>query len=82
MVSKRRSETKHHDEMEPATTRKIYHLLSLVEDLLNSRGTLYEDKLVKLPAQLHASVHKLLQWGAMFILIVATLGNLAIFDKF
>ena len=52
MVCKRRSETKHHDEVESATTRKIYHLLSLVEDLLNSRGTPeYEDKLVKLPAQ-------------------------------
>ena len=83
LVSKGRSETKHHDKVEPATTRKIYHLLSLVEDLLNSMGTPeYEDKLVKLPAQLHASVHKLLQWGAMFILIVATLGNLATFDKF
>ena len=56
LVSKGRSETKHHNEVEPATTRKIYHLLSLVEDLLNSRGNPeYEDKLVKLPACLRIS---------------------------
>ena len=71
LVSEGRSETRHHDEVEPNTMRKIYHLLSLVEDLINSRGIPeYEEKLAKLPAHLHANVHKLLQWGAMFILIM------------
>lgn len=64
-----RSETKHHDEVDPETMRKIYNLLSLLEDLMKSRGAPeYESKLAKLPAEHHADVHKLLQWGAMFIL--------------
>ena len=35
LVSEGRSETRHHDEVEPTPMRKIYHLLSLVEDLIN-----------------------------------------------
>ena len=64
-----RSETKHHDEVDPETMRKIYNLLSLLQNLMESRGTPeYEKKLAELPAEHHGDIHKLLQWGAMFIL--------------
>ena len=36
---------------------------------MESRGTPeYEKKLAELPAEHHGDIHKLLQWGAMFIL--------------
>ena len=71
LVNEGRSETKHHEEVDPATMRKIYRLLGLVEDLIKSRGTPeYETKLARLPAEHHGNVHKLLQWGAMFILVM------------
>ena len=33
LANEGRSETKHHDEVDPATMRKIYNLLNLLEDL-------------------------------------------------
>ena len=71
LVKQGRSETNHHEEVDPATMTKIYELLALVEVLIKNRGREgYDVKLSELSAGLHSSIHKLLQWGAMFFLIM------------
>ena len=71
LVKEGRSETEHHCEVDPATMEAINNLLVAVMEALEARGTdQYEEKLSKIPAEHHHSIHKLLQWGAMMQLIL------------
>ena len=71
LVNAGRSETKHHEEVQPETMHKTFKLLALLEKLIKARGTdEYASLLAKLPPTLHGDYHHTFQWGAMFILIM------------
>ena len=78
LVEEGRSETKHHEEVDPVTAECIYELLYNVKSALEARGTPAFDELIKkVPVQLHNRMHYIMQWGAqlLFILFEARRGG-------
>ena len=71
LVKEGRSETSHHPEVDPETMEAINALGMAVKDALESRGTeQYEEKLNKIPVQLRDKLNYIIQWIAMFQLIL------------
>lgn len=71
LVKEGRSETEHHCEVDPDTMEAINSLLKNVKEALEARGTeQYEEKLNRIPAELHHKLNLILQRGAMQQLIL------------
>ena len=71
IVAAGRNETKHHEEVYPETMLAIYQLLGKVVEVLKTRGTPdYARLLASIPADLQGRLHEVLQWGAIFILMM------------
>ena len=71
IVAAGKNETEHHEEVNPVTMIKIYKLLGMVVKVLKARGTPeYEMLLVNIPTNLQGKLNMLLQWGAMFVLMM------------
>ena len=69
LVEQNRSETTHHEEVHPATMKKIYQLVVNVWEALKARETdAYSEKLSLVPPEYHAKLHVLLHRGIMLIL--------------
>ena len=69
LVDKNRAETKHHEEVDPVTVKKIYDLLGNVKIAAEARGREdFDDKLEKVPWKLRNKLHYVLQWGAELVL--------------
>ena len=71
LVTVGRSETDHHSEVDPVTMESIYKLLFHVKNALQARGTPEEEeKLALVPVKLHLKLHRVVQWGAVFVLML------------
>ena len=69
LVEQNRSETSHHEEVNPETIRKIYQIIVNVWEALKARGTdAYAEKLSIVPVDYQAKLHVILQRGIMLIL--------------
>lgn len=66
-----RSETEHHPEVDPVTMEAINSLGMDVMAALEARGTdEYDEKLSKVPPELHNKLNSVLQWIAMMQLVL------------
>ena len=71
IVAAGRNETQHHEEVHPETMMKVYKLLGMVVVVIKARGTPdYQKLLSTIPADLHSKIHMVLQWGAIFVLVM------------
>ena len=71
IVAAGRNETQHHEEVHPETMMKIYKLLGKVVVIIKARGTPdYQKLLTTIPADLQGKLHIVLQWGAIFVLVM------------
>ena len=69
LVANNRSETEHHEEIDPITMVGITKLLVDVVDALEARGTeSYQEKLSKIPVEWQDKLNRILQDGVQFIL--------------
>ena len=66
-----RSETEHHEEVDPVSIFHIYDLLFNVMEALKSCGTSSCDEMFgKVPVRLHNKMHYIMQWGAQLMFIL------------
>ena len=71
IVAAGRYETTHHAEVKPATMLAIYQLLGAVVKALKARGTPeYKDLLDKIPVDLQGKQNRVMQWGAMLVIMM------------
>ena len=69
LVVNNRSETEHHEEIDPITMVGITQLIMDVVDALEARGTeRYQEKLAKIPVEWQFKLNRILQDGVQFIL--------------
>ena len=69
LVVNNRSETEHHEEIDPITMVGITKLIVDVVDALEARGTeRYQEKLAKIPVEWQFKLNRILQDGVQFIL--------------
>ena len=69
LVVNNRSETEHHQEIDPITMVGITKLIVDVVDALEARGTeRYQEKLAKIPVEWQFKLNRILQDGVQFIL--------------
>ena len=69
LVVNNRSETEHHEEIDPITMVGITQLIMDVVDALEARGTeSYQEKLSKIPFEWQDKLNRILQDGVQFIL--------------
>ena len=69
LVVNNRSETEHHEEVDPITMVGITKLIIDVVDALEARGTdKYQEKLSKIPFEWQDKLNRILQDGVQFIL--------------
>ena len=71
IVAAGRNKTQHHEEVHPETMMKVYVLLGKVVAVFKARGTPdYQKLLSTIPANLQGKLHVVLQWGAIFVLVM------------
>ena len=71
LVEEGRSETEHHEEVDPISVECIYELLFTVMSALKARGkSSFDEMIQKVPAKLHNRMHYIMQWGAQFMFIL------------
>ena len=71
IVAAGRNETEHHEEVNPETMLAIYMLLGTVVAVLKVRGRPdYQKLLATVPVDLQGKLHLILQWGAIFVLVM------------
>ena len=71
IVAAGRNEIEHHEEVFPETMIAIYKLLGKIVAVMKARGTEdYSRLLATIPLDVHDKLHVVLQWGAIFVLLM------------